>query len=296
MWGAPDGWMPLKIRAGAAAVVMAAECSRRTRRIGRVGPSRRPEGPAPGDLRLFDDRPVIEAERAPASPVGPSAGAASLIRDVILGGQDGLVNVLGLVLGMAAATGDARVVITAGLAALLAESIAMGGVAFTASGAERHLGASIRERLAAARTRRAAARRDERARRWAAASVPDEVRTAAEAEIEREAAAWADEVEITRMALAPVRETRPVRAALVVGFSTAVGSAIPLLPFVLLPLGVAPFVALGASGIVLATAGIERAGLTGGPRLRSAAEMVAIGLVSAFAGYLIGQLLQAPAA
>lgn len=217
-----------------------------------------------------------------------------MIRDVILGGQDGLVNVLGLVLGMAAATGDARVVITAGLAALLAESIAMGGVAFTASGAERQLGVSIRERLSDARARRAEARRVERARRWAADGVTDEVRTAAEAELEREASAWLDEVEITRMALAPVRETRPIRAALVVGFSTAAGSAIPLVPFIALPFSLAPFVALGASAVVLAVAGMERASLTGGRRLRAAGEMVAIGLVSALAGYLIGQLLQAP--
>jgi VIT1/CCC1 family predicted Fe2+/Mn2+ transporter len=69
---------------------------------------------------------------------------------------------------------------------------------------------------------------------------------------------------------------------------------VPLLPFVLLPVGVAPLVALTAGAIVLAVAGMERAALTGGDVRRAAAEMVAIGLVSAFAGYLIGQLLQAP--
>ena len=46
------------------------------------------------------------------------------------------------------------------------------------------------------------------------------------------------------MALAPVRETRPVRAAAVVGVSTALGSAVPLLPFIVLPIALAPIVAL----------------------------------------------------
>ncbi|HLO34828.1 MAG TPA: VIT1/CCC1 transporter family protein, partial [Candidatus Deferrimicrobium sp.] len=63
---------------------------------------------------------------------------------MILGGQDGLVNVLGLVLGMAVATGSARVVVTAGLAAMLAESIAMAGVAFTSTGAERQAASMLR--------------------------------------------------------------------------------------------------------------------------------------------------------
>ena len=38
----------------------------------------------------------------------------SWLSDIILGGQDGLVNVLGIVLGVAAATADAWVVIVAG--------------------------------------------------------------------------------------------------------------------------------------------------------------------------------------
>ena len=60
----------------------------------------------------------------------------SSLADVILGGQDGLVNVLGIVLGVAAATHDARIVLVAGLAATFAESISMAAVAYTSSLAE----------------------------------------------------------------------------------------------------------------------------------------------------------------
>ncbi|NWF64137.1 MAG: VIT1/CCC1 transporter family protein [Chloroflexi bacterium] len=48
------------------------------------------------------------------------------LSDFILGAQDGLVNVLGVALGIAAATNDARVVLVAGLATMFAESISMG--------------------------------------------------------------------------------------------------------------------------------------------------------------------------
>ena len=56
---------------------------------------------------------------------------ASALSDVILGGQDGLVNVLGVILGVAAATQDSRIILAAGMAATFAESVAMGAVAFT---------------------------------------------------------------------------------------------------------------------------------------------------------------------
>jgi VIT1/CCC1 family predicted Fe2+/Mn2+ transporter len=55
------------------------------------------------------------------------------LRDLILGGQDGLVNVLGISLGLSAVTEDVRVVIAAGLAATFAESASMGAVAYTSS-------------------------------------------------------------------------------------------------------------------------------------------------------------------
>jgi len=46
----------------------------------------------------------------------------SRLKDIILGGQDGLVNVLGVILGVAVATYDTKIVIIAGLAAAFAES------------------------------------------------------------------------------------------------------------------------------------------------------------------------------
>src|SRR5262249_28628328 len=70
----------------------------------------------------------------------------SRLSEIILGGQDGLVNVLGVILGVAAATQDTRIVLVAGLAATVAESISMAAVAFTASRAEDALYESERRR------------------------------------------------------------------------------------------------------------------------------------------------------
>src|SRR6184192_1659984 len=48
------------------------------------------------------------------------------LRDVILGGQDGLVNILGIILGVIAGGGSKTVLLAAGFAAAITESISMG--------------------------------------------------------------------------------------------------------------------------------------------------------------------------
>src|SRR5579859_7806463 len=59
------------------------------------------------------------------------------LRDVILGGQDGLVNILGIILGVIAGGGSTTVLLAAGFAAAITESISMGAVGYTSSIAQR---------------------------------------------------------------------------------------------------------------------------------------------------------------
>jgi VIT family len=59
------------------------------------------------------------------------------LRDVILGGQDGLVNILGIILGVIAGGGSKAVLLTTGFAAAFTESISMGAVGYTSAVSER---------------------------------------------------------------------------------------------------------------------------------------------------------------
>src|SRR6266478_1066443 len=59
------------------------------------------------------------------------------LRDVILGGQDGLVNILGIILGVIAGGGSDTVLLAAGFAAAITESISMGAVGYTSAMSER---------------------------------------------------------------------------------------------------------------------------------------------------------------
>src|SRR5712692_10809954 len=59
------------------------------------------------------------------------------LRNVILGGQDGLVNILGIILGVIAGGGSDTVLVATGFAAAITESISMGAVGYTSSISER---------------------------------------------------------------------------------------------------------------------------------------------------------------
>ncbi len=56
---------------------------------------------------------------------------------MILAGQDGLVNILGIILGVIAGGGSNTVLLAAGFAAAITESISMGAVGYTSSISER---------------------------------------------------------------------------------------------------------------------------------------------------------------
>src|SRR5437588_9520072 len=71
------------------------------------------------------------------------------LRDVILGGQDGLVNILGIILGVIAGGGSKTVLVAAGFAAAITESISMGAVGYTSSVSQRDYYQAERTREAA---------------------------------------------------------------------------------------------------------------------------------------------------
>ncbi len=84
---------------------------------------------------------VVRTAGGPARPAEPQHREehrqANWLRDVILGGQDGLVNILGIILGVIAGGGSQAVLLAAGFAAAFTESISMGAVGWTSALSER---------------------------------------------------------------------------------------------------------------------------------------------------------------
>lgn len=217
----------------------------------------------------------------------------SQLSDVILGGQDGIVNVLGVILGVAAATETTRVVLAAGLAAAIAESMSMAAVAYTSRRADHALYESevARER-----------RHIERVPELEAAEIRDiyrgkgfsgELLEQIVATITANKQVWLEVMLAEELRLTPVDRRKALRAALVVGAAALVGSLLPLVPFLIIAVTPAAWVAVAIAAVTLFAVGAYKSLTTVGHWLVSGLEMSAIGLTAAAAGWIVGLLFRA---
>ena len=216
------------------------------------------------------------------------------LEDIILGGQDGLVNVLGVILGVAAASGDARLVTVAGLAATFAESISMAAVAYTSKASkadhyESELNRENREIDEIPDAEVEEIREIYRRRGFSGQLLEDVVKV-----IVSDRKVWLETMMREELNLEAVDRTKIISASLLVGLSAIFGSLIPLLPFLFFPVSTSIFLSLVISALALAVLGAYKAKETVGKPLKSGLQMASIVIVSALAGYLVGLIFKVP--
>jgi vacuolar iron transporter family protein len=229
-------------------------------------------------------------------PLKEPHSSHSFLSDFILGSQDGLVNVLGILLGISAATSDVRIIYVGALAALGAESISMGAVAYTSTLARRrqYQKEAAREQLEM-KTVPATERGEVRSvlKGWGYEGATLETMTDG---IASNPKAMREFMMSFELKLAPVAEDEARRSFGVVLSSTIFGSFIPLIPFFFVT---AATIASGSiasvivSGALLFFIGAYEARTTVGSVWWSGLQMMIIGLSAGFAGYLIGHLIGA---
>lgn len=217
--------------------------------------------------------------------------AGDLLPNIILGGQDGTVNVLGIVLGVASATNDKFIVLVAGLVATFAESISMAAVAYASARAEQ-------DRY----------RSEMRQEKWEMEHLPEveeeEIRLIYMKKgfrgrqldsmvkgIVSNKDLWLSTMMTEELGLKPTESEEPVRDAAIVGSSAFIGSLIPLIPFMFFGVGESIILSLVISTLVLFAVGAYKARITVGKWWKSGIEMAAVGMVAAMAGWLVGKLL-----
>ena len=216
---------------------------------------------------------------------GP-AGHGGLLRDVILGGQDGIVNVLGVLLGVAQATRDSRIVLVAGLATTFAESVSMAAVAYTSAKAEKEFYQKelAREKMEmkhfphieTEEIRQIYKKKGFRGRRLefivkAITSNDD---------------AWLMTMMSEELGL-PQDRSDPLRSSATVGFSALAGSLVPLWPFFFFAAAEAMAASIATSAVVLFAAGAYKARMTVGDWHIKGLDLAGIGMASALAGYFV---------
>ncbi len=214
----------------------------------------------------------------------------SWLRDIILGGQDGLVNILGIVLGGTAAGAEPRVLIATALAATFAESISMGAVAYTSRLAQRdhylsELQRELKEIYEVPDQEREEVREIYRAKGFDGALLDAIVDR-----ITADETTWLSTMMSDELQLEPVDTQDVLRTAVTVTIVSIVGSLVPLLPYFLVAAPTAVWLSVATSATALFGIGAYKAVSLVGDWRRSGVEMVIIGLGAALAGFVVGRL------
>lgn len=213
--------------------------------------------------------------------------------EIILGGQDGLVNVLGVILGVAAATISSKIVIVAGLAATFAESVSMAAVAYTSKLAEADYYQSELERERYEIDHVPEGEKEEIRALYENYGFKGKVLDEIVNRITSDKKIWLKVMMEQELKLEKIDRKEALPAAITVGIAAFAGSFIPLTAFFFLPVKQAIFTSLVVSAITLFFVGYYKAKQTLGRQLlKQGFEMTVIGMASALVGYLVGSIFK----
>jgi vacuolar iron transporter family protein len=235
--------------------------------------------------------PLAQVQPTPIAGVKPMEKKHTLAEDLhdwILGGQDGLVNVLGSILGVAVVTSNKYIIIVAGLAAVCAESISMAAVAYTSVKASRLYYESERERLAQAIEENPVLQREILIDLYERKGLTRAEATRVITELTKDKKLWVDSLMEEHLRLYTPEDEAPTRSAFIVGFSALLGSIIPMIPFFFLIGAPAIWVSCIGSLVILFFAGALSAKLTIGDWKARGIEMACIGMTAALVSFAIG--------
>ena len=221
----------------------------------------------------------------------PKAISQGNLYDIILGGQDGLVNVLALVLGMAAATNETRIVLISGLAGTFAESISMAAVGYTSSkAAKEYYDAELKRQTDDIDFIPDHEKKDLR-EIYYSKGFRGRLLNRIVNHITSDKKLFLKTMMTEEIQLSPENYRNPLKNLLVIGFATVIGSLIPLVPFFFAPVRQGVWYTLALCGVILFSVGALKAKVTLGNWKRGGLELMIIGLGAAVAGYGVGIIL-----
>lgn len=215
------------------------------------------------------------------------------LRDIILGGQDGLVNALGIILGISAATADVRILIATVLAATCAESLSMGAVAYTSALAEKDHYESERKKAQKEIEEEPEMEQEEIRQIYEKKGFNGKVLEEIVDTISSNKKIWLDLMMAEELHLEPINTKDVLKSSVIVTITTAIGHVIPLLPFFFFIHQTGLVVSVIISAITLFVVGVYQAITLTGSWWKSGLRMVLIGIGAAFIGYLIATLFHA---
>jgi vacuolar iron transporter family protein len=208
------------------------------------------------------------------------------LRAGVLGANDGIVSVAGIVIGVAGATADRTTILVSGVAGLVAGAFSMAGGEYTSVSTQRDTEASLVEA-----EKRELEERPEDAEAELATSLQDRglsEATARDAARELSSRNPLRAHAVVEYGLDPDELTNPWQAALSSFLAFTCGALLPLLAITLLPTGIRVIGCAVAVIAALALTGFTSARLGGAPRGKAMLRVMAVGAATMAATYLIG--------
>ena len=218
--------------------------------------------------------------------------AGETIRDIVIGMSDGLTVPFALAAGLSGAVSSTAIIVTAGLAEIVAGSIAMGlgGYLAARSDAEHYESERIREKQEIQELPEA-----EKAEVTAVfvsyGLTAEESQPIVEA-LKKRPAAWIDFMMRFELGLEKPDPKRALTSALTIAGSYIVGGLIPLSPYILLSTArTALYISVVMTLLALFVFGYVKGHFTGTKPLRSALQTALIGGLAAAAAFLIARAI-----
>jgi vacuolar iron transporter family protein len=203
---------------------------------------------------------------------------------IVFGMEDGTVSIFGLIFGVAATTSDSKTVLIAGASGAIAAAVSMMAGAYLDVETTRDERDATRSSVyAAAGSARALSDRLSKAGLTSAQSTALTV------------AVQNDPNAINGLLVvldgAPKMTLNPLEQALWMLFADFLAAAVPILPFVFLPIFQARIVSGAVTVALLIALGVGRGRIGNRSSLRTVVETVSIGIAAALAGIAIGVLI-----
>jgi vacuolar iron transporter family protein len=213
------------------------------------------------------------------------------IRQFVFGSMDGLLVPLGVVSGVAGGTGSTKAVVIAGLAEAFAGALSMGAGEFLSGRSE----AEVQQTEIRAENLSIQQNPEYELEEMALLLEHEGVKATDARMIATKLQACSNAFSRTmiqkELGLDPEPKTVRLPEAATIGVSYLIGSLVPLMPYFVLKIGTALPTSVGLTFLVLAGIGIVRGTLARIGLLRSALEVLAVGVLTGGGGYLLGTFI-----
>ncbi|MDN3582078.1 VIT1/CCC1 transporter family protein [Mucilaginibacter flavus] len=218
--------------------------------------------------------------------------SSETIRDIVIGMSDGLTVPFALAAGLSGAVSSSTLVVTAGIAEIVAGSIAMGLGGFLAGRTEAdHYNSELKREyneVELVPEQEKAEVKEVFAGFGLSAHLQDEIAE----ELSKDKKKWVDFMMKYELGLEEPDPNRATKSAFTIGISYIVGGIIPLSPYLIIHTAQeALYYSCGVTLICLFVFGYFKSKLTGQPALSGAFKVVIIGALAAGAAFGMAKLI-----